>query len=525
MNMEQDSLEKRLRELLEHRIRPLEEISSVQQLRAHHLAESLSTDQLSSPLPLVNEDITTTPSNRIQGNHKRYFDQVQKVTKLQHEFRTLRQQHQSASPLIPKDFASRKEELETQLLSLQLRVNRLEQDHSKLKILNKHLDELDQLPAASPNFLDPKVMFKDHAPLPALPKELTEGFTRDNGASGPDVRDLVSKLKKARLRNQILAQRENRKLKEIRTRMPMNPGDYPPEAQLHALNSVRDSLINWIESMLSKAGEAEDAETGSPNKPRQESESDLDQEAQLAGIQKEYAEHIKLRKRIMTSTAQLKHVQSQWSEMKETRAPLPEQENPLPRGPEPQAYLLTPYLEKLQTLSREQKSLIQEKSHINAIFSKQNLESNKAIDHLVEESNLLQKDRPSDTTDLSKASFDEVTRGSNQSNIANRVQPFIFAADTAKIDTLEAVAEKVEEGHIAIDDAMEALEQARRLLNREPLKDPESTQGEGAMEQDLWLNEPDEKPVRRNTEKTKPADEGQQSIWAKLDGNLGLIND
>ncbi len=46
------------------------------------------------------------------------------------------------------------------------------------------------------------------------------------------------------------------------------------------------------------------------------------------------------------------------------------------------------------------------------------------------------------------------------------MKSWVFAADSAKIATLESVAEKVEEGQLALEDSMKILGEVDRLLGR-----------------------------------------------------------
>lgn len=73
---------------------------------------------------------------------------------------------------------------------------------------------------------------------------------------------------------------------------------------------------------------------------------------------------------------------------------------------------------------------------------------------------------------------------------------------------------------------MQALEEARKLLNKEE-QEPKEPRGEGGgAERDMWVGEDENSGtrVRKNREK-KAEKQKAQSIYAKLDGNLGLINE
>ncbi|KAI0383850.1 hypothetical protein F5Y04DRAFT_22582 [Hypomontagnella monticulosa] len=517
------NLQDRAREVLEHRIRPREEVVALRRHLAHDLAQSLGAEQLSSPLSLIDLDTTITPSEALQGTYREYIEAVQRNIEIRTEFAKLQEEHDEVAttpPSLPE------EDQQKRLLELQLEVNALERERERLGIVDKYFEELKQQSAAAPDFLDPELMFKGCTPLPELPKELMEGFTEDREAPKREIQELLSRLQSAVLRNKLLAQREKQNFEKLKAKNPVDPGRLPPEVQLHALNAVKDSLINWIETMLTKAGGDEDEPSSeSPSKPRQGNQGKFDRDAHIAEIQREYQQHIDLRKQILASVAQLEQLKQLKPEPPQKTAQEQESGGPISSITESEAFLLTPYLEKLQAMSLEQKGLIQEKSHINGALSKQQQDLNKVLSHLVEESHLLQK-YPSKGSDKPVSSFSEATKGVSKSNVTSQVEPWISAAQSAQIATLEAVFEKVEEGQLAAEDAMQALEQVRKLLNKEE-KQPEEPRGEGdGAERDMWVGDDENSGarVRKNREK-KLEKQKAQSIYAKLDGNLGLINE
>ncbi|KAI4863738.1 hypothetical protein F4820DRAFT_426075 [Hypoxylon rubiginosum] len=511
----------RAREVIEQRLRPREDVIAVRRHLTHDLAQSLGVEQLSSPLSLIDLDTVVTPSDALQGTYREYVEAVKRNVEIRTEFVKLQEEHDAATASLP---TSSEEDQQVRLLELQLEVNALEQEHERLNVVDKYLEELDRQPAAAPDFLDHKTMFKDCAPIPELPQELMASFTEDRDAPNRDIQELLSRLQKAVLRNKLLAQREKQNFEKLKAKNPIDPGSLSPQAQLQALNAVKDSLINWIETMLTKAGGDEDGSSlESPSKPRQTEQGKYDREAHMAEIQREYEHHIKLRKEIMALIGQLKQLKVEPPQSR-GRDQVQPSETFLPRGhkTDSEAFLLTPYLEKLQAISREQKGLIQEKSHINTALAKQKQDLNKILDHLVEESHLLPK-YPAKKPDGNQLSFGEATR---RSNVTSQIEPWISAAESAQIATLEAVFEKIEEGQIAVEDAMQALDQARKLLNKEEPEPEETPEGQDTTEQDMWIGEGDSggARVRKNREKKVEKQKGE-SIYAKLDGNLGLINE
>ncbi|KAI1432405.1 hypothetical protein GGR50DRAFT_601467 [Xylaria sp. CBS 124048] len=505
---------KRAHDIIERLLRRREDVIEDKRAMRQELAQSLGQEQLSSPLALIDPDTPISLSDPPQEKQKAFIEALRKNMKLQQELSRLRADHKAAASLVVTDHSPAVADAERRLLAEQLECNRLEKERQRLEALKKFHDELSRQPAASPDFLDSKIMFKGCAPFPEIPKELVEGFTKDQDPPGQEIKDLIAQLRRETLRQKILLARDRRRLEAVRAKNPVHPKDLPPERQVAALNAVKESLVDWIEVMLSKAGESE-AEEGveSPSKKDATSEA-FDRGAQLADIEKEYKRHIDLRKQIMASMAQLR-------KLRDTPRPPPLEkiqapETPLPARSEPQTYLLTPYLEKLQALSHEQKRLVQEKAHIHAAITRQQQDANKILRRLTHDSKLLSDHAPPvPERRQSGMSFAKATK---RFSVTEQIQPWLFAADSAKIATLEAVAEAVDKGQMSIDDTVQALDQVSILQNKGPLEMP----GEGGAtspEQDAEPGEPGE-----NDEK-KGAKDQLKSIWSVLDGNLGLINE
>jgi hypothetical protein len=94
------------------------------------------------------------------------------------------------------------------------------------------------------------------------------------------------------------------------------------------------------------------------------------------------------------------------------------------------------------------------------------------------------------------------------------VKPWVFAAESAKIATLEAVAEKIEEGQIALEKSMRTIGEIEGMLK--------PAAGNGGEEEgaDIWLADGGED--RRGKGRREKA-KGARDVWEVLDGNLGLL--
>ncbi|RWA12431.1 hypothetical protein EKO27_g2676 [Xylaria grammica] len=517
---EEELAAKRAREALERLLRPRGELVAEKRAIAQSLAQILGQDQLNSPIYLVNPNEPLSVLDTPQEKQMEFIEAVQKNIRLHEELSRLRSAHKVAISASTASPSSARADAERRLLEEQLECNRLEKERQRLEALNKAYEELGRQPAAALDFLDPKVMFRDCVPFPELPKELVEGFTKDQEPLDREAEELVLRLRKANLCQKLLHENDQHKLKELKAKRPISPKDMPPEAQVEALNAVKNSLVNWIETMLSKAGEGESEEAGgSPNKENEN--GNFDRDAQLADIEKEYKRHIELRKQIMASMSQLRKLREAPRPQEVVQEPIPGVSSPA--GPEPQTYLLTPYLEKLQALSRDQKGLVQEKAHINVTIARQQQETNKTLRRLAQDSKLLSKHtQPKSENPHSGMSFAKATKSIY---VTEQIQPWLFAADSAKIATLETVAEAVDGGQMSIEDSMQALDQVSMLQNKGPLQVPKDSDA-GSAEGNVECNKHEKSGVgvEKHPEK-RPTKDGQKSIWSALDGNLGLINE
>ncbi|RYO87033.1 hypothetical protein DL766_005259 [Monosporascus sp. MC13-8B] len=534
MDDEDKTLRERALFCLKHQIRPAEEVDALRRQMAHRLAKSLGKERLGNPLTLVDADTVVTPSEDLTPAQREFVDAVQKSVELQAEFSRLQEDHRAAASSMPAAERAEDKELEERILRLQLRKAGLREKIDRYKVAIKHIEQLRQQPAAAPDFLDPAVMFRDCDPLPEMPPELMASFTFDKGASQNKIQELYQRLKKERLRQQILVQQEKRKYEEARARNPVDPATVPPEIQVQALNAVKDALIQWIETHLSKAGDGEDESdpVSSPEQPRKAEREEYDHEARLAEIQREYDRHIELRKEILGLIAYHEKMTQEWSRVlkeqqqkRENVEPAEKEEAPPARAASAAtatASLITPYIEKLQAIARDQKGLAHEKSHINATLAKHQQETQEMLGHLREESQLLAKFPSAASTGKRDADFGEATRAAaakEPSSVTSLLEPWLLAADAAKLATLETVAEKVEEGQMAVDEAMGALDEARKPLNKEAERD----EGDDSGGQDASGGAAGDE--KRGASARKITGKSQKSIYAKLDGKLGLINE
>ncbi|KAI0125929.1 hypothetical protein BJ170DRAFT_454364 [Xylariales sp. AK1849] len=499
--------------------RPQEAASLVRKLMALQIGQCLGGKPPSQPLSLIDSDTEISDSQGMQGLLGEYVETVKRGLQMRMKMAKAEEEHREVMASLRHE-----KEDDSEILDLHVKVARLQKQYDKKQTVLKYMELLQKQPAAAPDYLAPEAMYKDCRPLPEIPKQMVDGFATDHAGTDAEVDALVQKLQKTVLRSKLVARREKQRFEQAQARDPVEPSSLTPEAKLHALNAVKNTLINWIESQLSKAGDGKaGSETELSEQPSTPKEK-VDLEVQLADIQKKYQRHIELRTEIHNLLAHKDQVKPRQTEEPKSQASMNDVR--AARAPPPTAYLITPYIEQLQALSREQKSLIQEKSHISATLAKQQEDTKQTLDHLAQESQLLDK-YPATKTSKPKLSFGEATRSGNKSNMTSQVEPWIYAADSAKIATLETVAEKVEEGMMSIDEARQALEKVCKLLNVE-LPGTGATSKEDSTEKDLWLPEGDDETVatsfKKETGKNEKAEQ-PKSIWSILDGNLGSINE
>lgn len=510
---------KAIRERLDPYIRPREEVVRIRQILAAHLDCCLEDTAAAGPLALVDADkAVCSPTAR--GLQKEYIEALNANIKARNEFAACCRTQRDTAPELPSVVNDcGQDRVQDHLAAI-----RLGRKHERLQAVKKGLDSLAQKPAASPDFLNPAVIFADSRLLPEVPKELITALTLDKTNSGSLLKDTIDQLEKHVLQAKLLLRREEQLLADVKSRSTARPENISGSAKLEALNKTRAELINWIETELSKAsGDDADAEGSASQKARAPADS-LQLEEQLASIREKYTQYLEARKALLQLVSQQPKpdIQPPTKDKQPTAAPPP----PTPR---PIAHLLSPYLERLLSTAREQKALIAQKSHLNTAISNQLRENIQIIDRLAEESQLIPA-HPMPGTSRRDSAFVDALAVAETSDPSSRVKPWVFAADSAKITTLEAVAEKIEEGQIALEGTMHTLAEVGQLLGHQPSEQKGGEEGDDRQdttEEDLWLAEgrPSGKASGSRKHSSRKAEKPDQpkSVWDKLDGKLGLL--
>lgn len=538
-----------VQKILNPYIRPREEVAHIRRILALHLDSCLKDGSATAPLALVeSNEQQKTSSAAARGLYKEYLEALSKNMKARDEYRAcVRDIEQARESNIRTATAPSQDLIRDHLATISLQKKK-----QRLQVLEQHINLLEQKPAASPNFLDPKEMFRYSRPLPEVPKDVVNSLIAldDNTRPSSHLKDLIDQLEKHVLRTKLLLKREEKLLEEVKQRRA--PSGSHAEAinesdKFEALNATRIELINWIETELGKASGSEEPSTNQEKKAgKSDEESRRQMDQNLANIKEKYAKYSEARKALLLLVSQQPR-----PTMKPQNSPdgqAQKEQSPAPPSSAPSAHLLSPYLSQLLTLSHTQKSLISQKSHLNTTITKTLRENAQQLDRLAEESQLIPAHpMPGGARGRPPSGFGGAKEGlvsaSSTSSLdtSSHVKPWIFAADSAKIATLEAVAEQIDQGQMALEASMRTIGEMEMLLgvNQQSEKKEEGQsdekQGGNATADDIWLAEEGGDKSRRSVGggrrhsrnsiniSGEGGDKTKGDVWALLDGNLGLL--
>ncbi|KAF7558531.1 hypothetical protein G7046_g5625 [Stylonectria norvegica] len=497
---------------LEPYIKPREHVNYIRRVLALHLGSCSHDGPIKQPVSLVDSSLDVTSSSELKGIQREFIEALKTNV-------AARRQYDNAQASISSPPTSQQRPSSNiSFIEERIALLKLQNKQDRLLTVQKYFDILVQKPAASQDFLDPAVMFEKAGTLPKVPKEVVNSLVAQHSSAKPDLKGQVIQLEKTVLRTKLLLRREEQLLQETRSRAQNIPDVISNGTRLEALNTTRNELINWIETELGKAsGDEEVGEDGAEGHEKQ----DVDHPAlsdQLENIKDKYARYVSARRLLLTAIAE-----------RSPRAPPPVLK---PAGNESQAdesiatpsgYLLTPYIENLLALSRRQKAIITEKSHATTTLSKQTKDACQTLGHIAEESQLLPL-YPVQAPSRRKSVLGDVfaTPSPQPSGFAALIQPWVFAADSAKIATLETVAEKVEVGQVGLEHSMKVLQEIDNLLGQDQV-DEDEVEEEKPADEDFWLTSASKHPKSARKHTKKDAIKKGKDAWSGLHGNLGLI--
>ncbi|KAJ3525777.1 hypothetical protein NM208_g11491 [Fusarium decemcellulare] len=496
-------------------IKPREQVNYIRRVLALHLGSCSHDGPIKQPVSLADtaHDVNLDPDSK--GIYREYIEALKANVEARRKYDDAVQSNPPRS--MPSQEAP---STSNDLLEERVALLRLQTKQERLSAVQNHLDILMQKPAAAPEYLDPEDMFHDAASLPRVPKEVVNGLVAQQSAKKPDLVGQVAQLEKTVLRAKLLLRREEQLLRETRSNAQGIPDVISNGTRLHALNATRNELITWIETELGKASGEEDEGDEGEGGSRSHDQLSVDQatiNSQLEAIKDKYAKYLTARRSLLSTVAE---------QSKSSTAPIlaPTESKPQVEEPDPlpSTYLLTPYIETLLSLSRRQKSMITQTAHTNAVLSKEIKDSCQSLSHLEEESRLLPTHSAAPTS-RRRSGLGELLTSTERSGFTGKVQPWVLAADSAKIATLENVAEQVESGQLALENSMQTLQEIDLLLGQDETEEVEEAQAD-TTEDDFWLTTGSRTPgkARKHTEKKKDS-ELSRDAWSGLHGNLGLI--
>lgn len=484
-------------------IRSRQEVAHIRRVLTLHLKSQVDDkgdDKLLAPISLACEPANKLPTT--SGNHglrKEYLRALKANIKARQEFARLTSESQ----------ITKENEVEEISLAPYLALEKQKQKLERLRILQKYVDSLAIKTPAFASFLEQPAASIEA--LPQLPTEAIASAARSGSEpSTVNLDDLIQDLERDVLRAKLLLKSEKELLakiqaeqqKRLRRRSSLKPAE--PDQTLNALEKTRNELISWVEEELGKAGDS-DAQPENPSKSR---DSEVPIEESVNEVREKYARYLRERKGLLEALA--RPAVPDVAPKKENND-IPQESHSTTEVAE-MAGFISPYLSELLAISREQKSLSQQRSHLTTSLAKQNKEMIQVFDRLAEESHLLPKYQlPQKSIRKGTGTFaDEVNVAVKESpGVIHKAAEWTYAAQASSIDTMEAVCVNVDEGKTAIEEAKTALDKLDQILGYSSQKTVKGNTSGG----DIWMQEAESRGVK----------DGNTNIWSTLDGQLGVL--
>ncbi|KAI9866482.1 MAG: hypothetical protein M1813_001032 [Trichoglossum hirsutum] len=522
-----------------------------------YLSSTLASSEIESKLPYALAAPHTSLSVKrippeISGLRKQYLKALQANGKAREEYQSLSDLRATSDEATTRQTTKKADEGDGDhegILQTYLSLLRLRQRYEKLRIFQDYLDLLCRKPPAKPQFLDMNEILKE---LPAPPKLSAEAL-RSIGANdlyspGSNIDTLTRQLEMSVLRTKHLLENEKMLLAEWKDKRDEAAitGTVVGSHRSHALGQVRNELIHWIESELSKTGHPLEGNVGQASGDwTPEADSGVSYSAE--SITRQYREYIEARKSLLTalSTATLSLPTQEGSTVVADAIDEVGQAGSIDQVVP--AHSLLPYLSyHLLPLSTLQKSIIQQKSCLTTSLAKQQRSTTQTIERLSEESHLLPSYPllagqarfrnaaailASRAVDNRPVSSERDITGSGGDDSIRKARAWLFAADAARAATEDAVREKIESGEDKIQNAQETLAKLLGLLGQTVASGGADEGGsiKGDDDADIWTTmvvptskRLDKIPEKNRYRKTKDKDEGV-GLWRDLDGGLGVI--
>ncbi|KAK2589841.1 hypothetical protein QQS21_012479 [Conoideocrella luteorostrata] len=506
-----------LQKRLEVHIKPREQVNYIRRVLALELGSYTSDGPIQQPLSLNDDPIRRSTGPELRGIHKEYIDALRDNISVRQQFDEASQKKILSPKPVQKGGNAASAALKDHLTVLTLSKKR-----DSLVTVQNYLKRLSETPIATQGSLDIDQILKDGKAHPSVPREVLNSFVVEQSSPHLDLNNHVTQLEKTVLRAKLLLKQYERLLAEARARCKTKPELVSNGAKLQALNKTRDELINWIETELSKAATDEKAhEDASTQEFFQDAFCDqAGIKNQLQRIQDKYQDYISARRELLALVSHTRLPLIPPPVTDTQSAELVETSETISRD-----YLLIPHIETLLSQSRRQKSYITLKSHITEALGKQSKGSYQVLSRLAEESQLLPAYPMKNSIGSGSNPPDMIeAKPAERPDMASRVTPWISAVDAAKIGALEAVAEKVEAGQVALENSMETLHKMAVLLGAQEDQEEIGPRVD-TTEEDMWLHDGIGQDVdtKKPLKKKRAAPKVKSDPWARLHGNLGLI--
>jgi hypothetical protein len=502
-------------------IKPREQANYIRRVLALHLGYCTQDGPASLPLALENgsRDVAA-PGPEAKGLLRKYIEAVNSNVAARRQSEVVAEKTISTQEAVSSITASHVPGNSSNFLQDRIATLKLQGKRQRLSAVQKYLDILVEQPAAAHTFLERDQIFENAASLPKIPVEVVNGFAAGFTSATTEAVSDFSQLEKTVLRAKLLLQQEEKLLDEVKASNETRRNIVSNAARLDALNATRSELISWIERELSmvpsddpehRLADGGDEIAGSKSDPKAI-------KAGLVEIKEKYGRYLAARKELLVLLAQRPELVTLPPSL------TPAKTKASGSSPVPSTYLLTPYVDSLLQVSREQKSTISQKSHINVALGKQAKATLQMLGRQAEESQLLPAYPMKDSLRRRSGLIDELTtRRSELPDVSSRVKPWIFAADSAKIANLESVAETVEAGQLAVESSMAALKDMRQLLEIDQVENQDAPTN-NAVDDDFWLSaEGDGSYTRKHSTRRQKKKPVTGDIWSVLHGKLGLI--
>jgi hypothetical protein len=438
--------------------------------------------------------------------------------------------------------------------------------YEKVRILQDYLDLLGQKPASDIHFLDLHKMVQALGEPPQLPTEVLE--RTEDGASTPHTdaaANLVGQLERAVLRAKNLLDCEKAFATELEAQKTLsadqiNKGFMSPEkhSKLEAIRRTRDDLIVWIEEELPKGNNGQQ-DNYAEGKSMFEPNPHQTLEKQICSIKVQYDRYVKSRQLLLDTLLVMNEptVSRTGTGVKPLQSSVRADNARLSCSRSIQDLSLLK--EQLLPMSNQQKSFIQQKSHIATSLAKQQRATLATLSRLGEESHLLlsfpliarQPQFQNAAALLSSRAFKNETRpasatvvSTGENEALEKACAWAFASEAAAEATRDYVLKNVKNGEKAMMESRKTMAELRTLLGDSETREGSSTAKIMSNESrdwpgDIWTADLDhlDQAVGSRRQGARPRFEsteverhgsrtgGTAGPWQGLNGRFGVIGD